>query len=78
MKYFVVLCDGMADYPIEELDGKTPMSVAHKPHMNWLAKHGQVGMVQTVAPGLKPGSDVANLSVLGYDPTLYYLSLIHI
>lgn len=72
MKYAVILCDGMADYKLEELGGKTPMTVAKKPHMNWLAAHGTVGMVRTVGEGLKPGSDVANLSVMGYAPKLYY------
>lgn len=72
MKYAVILCDGMADYPLPELDGKTPMTVADKPNMNRLAKHGRVGMVKTVGEGLKPGSDVANLSVIGYAPQLYY------
>ncbi len=72
MKYVVLLCDGMADYPLEELDGKTPMSCAKKPNMERLAKRSEVGLVKTVADGLKPGSDVANLSVLGYDPAIYY------
>lgn len=72
MKYVVLLCDGMADYPLAELDGKTPMTAAAKPHMNALAKDSLVGMVKTVADNLKPGSDVANLSVLGYDPAIYY------
>ena len=72
MKYAVVLCDGMADRPVELLGGKTPMSVAKKPNMNRLASCGEVGLVKTVADGLKPGSDVANLSVMGYDPAVYY------
>ncbi len=72
MKYIVLLCDGMADYPVEELGGKTPMSVAKKPHMEKLAASGEIGTVKTVADGLSPGSDVANLSVMGYDPFLYY------
>ncbi|SCH03691.1 cofactor-independent phosphoglycerate mutase [uncultured Ruminococcus sp.] len=72
MKHVVLLCDGMADYPLEQLNGKTPMAVAEKPNMNTLARFGMVGMVQTVADGFKPGSDVANLSVMGYDPKLYY------
>lgn len=54
MKHVVLLCDGMADYPLQELGGKTPMSVAHKPQMNRLAQFGTVGMVQTVADGFKP------------------------
>lgn len=72
MKYVVVLCDGMADYPVDSLGGKTPMSVAKKNMMNTLAQKSEVGLVKTVAEGLKPGSDVANLSVMGYDPAVYY------
>ncbi len=68
MKYVVVLYDGMADYPVPALGGKTPMMVANKPNFDMLAQKGEVGLVRTVAEGLKPGSDVANLSVLGYDP----------
>lgn len=72
MKYAVVLCDGMADYPVPALGGKTPMMVANKPNMDALAQKAEVGLVRTVAPGIKPGSDVANLSVLGYDPLRYH------
>lgn len=72
MKYVVVLCDGMADYPVPALGGKTPMMCADKPHIDALAKKAEVGLVRTVAPGMKPGSDVANMSVLGFDPTKYY------
>lgn len=72
MKYLVVLCDGMADYPVEELGGKTPLEAAETPTMNKLAKDAEVGLIKTVADGLKPGSDVANLSVLGYDPNECY------
>lgn len=72
MKYLVLLLDGMADYPVPELDGKTPMEVANKPNIDFLAKNGEVGLCKTVADGLKPGSDVANLSVLGYDPAVCY------
>ena len=72
MKYIVFLCDGMADYPIETLGGKTPLAVANNPNMNELARHGELGLVKTVAEHLSPGSDVANLSVLGYDPDVYY------
>ncbi|MCI8496635.1 MAG: phosphoglycerate mutase, partial [Clostridiales bacterium] len=72
MKYVVLLCDGMADYPLEELGGKTPMQAAAKPYMDSLAKRGTVGLVKTVADGLTPGSDVANLSVMGYDPLVCY------
>lgn len=72
MKYVVVLCDGMADYPVPALGGKTPMMCADKPHIDALAQKGEVGLVRTVAAGLKPGSDVANMSVLGFDPKKYY------
>lgn len=67
MKYFVMLCDGMADEPYEKLGGKTPMMLAKKPNMDALASKGEVGLVKTVQDGMKPGSDVANLSVLGYN-----------
>ncbi len=72
MKYIVVLGDGMADKPLDALGGQTPLQKAHKPMMDWLAKHGEVGLLQTIPKGLEPGSDTANLSVLGYDPRLYY------
>ncbi len=72
MKYVILLCDGMADTPLAELNNKTVMSVAKKPYMNNLAKHSEIGLVKTVADGLSPGSDVANLSVMGYDPKKYY------
>ena len=72
MKYVVVLCDGMADYPVPALGGKTPMMCADKPHIDALVQKGEVGLVRTVAAGLKPGSDVANMSVLGFDPKKYY------
>lgn len=67
MKYVTVLCDGMADMPSKTLDGKTPMELAHKPVMDKLARFGEVGMVRTVPHGMPAGSDVANLTVLGYD-----------
>lgn len=72
MKYVVLLCDGMADYPLKELDGETPMSKSITPNMDMLAKSSIIGLVKTVADGMKPGSDVANLSVLGYDPAVCY------
>ncbi len=72
MKYLVLLCDGMADTPNAALGGKTPMELANKPYMDMLAKKSQIGMCRTVADGLKPGSDVANLSVMGYDPLKSY------
>lgn len=72
MKYLVLLCDGMADTPNMVLGGKTPMELADKPLIDKLAKTSIVGMCRTVGEGLKPGSDVANLSVMGYDPYVCY------
>lgn len=72
MKYIVVLGDGMADYPIPQLDNKTPLQYAKKPNIDYFAKHGQVGLVRTVPEGIPPGSDAANLSVMGYNPKVYY------
>ncbi len=72
MKYILVLGDGMADWPIEELGGKTPLEVAHKPNMDQLSKSADLGLVHTVPLGLPAGSDVANLSVFGFDPRAYY------
>ncbi len=72
MKYAIILYDGMADYPVPALGGKTPMMVAKKPIFDSFARRGEVGLVKTVADGLKPASDIANLSVLGYDPKHYY------
>ncbi len=72
MKYAVVLYDGMADYPVPALDGKTPMMLAKKPLFDSLAKKAEVGLVKTVNDALKPGSDVANMSVMGFDPMKYY------
>lgn len=72
MKYIVVLCDGMADEPLEELGGKTPLEAAATPNMDRLAKASEIGMVRTVPEGMAPGSDTANLSVIGYDPKKYY------
>ena len=72
MRYLVILGDGMADRPVPELGGRTPLEAAHKPHMDWLAQHGEVGMAKTVPEGMPPGSDTANLSVMGYDPRTCY------
>lgn len=72
MKYIIVLGDGMADEPIGELDGKTPLEYADTPTMDELAPKSEIGMVHTIPPGMSPGSDTANLSVLGYDPRKYY------
>lgn len=72
MKYIVILGDGMSDYPVPELGNKTPLQVAKKPNIDRLAQYGQLGLVKTVPETLPPGSDVANLSVLGYEPEKYY------
>ena len=72
MKHLIVLYDGMSDTPVPALGGKTPMQVANKPIFDALGRDSEVGMVRTVAPGQKPGSDVANLSVLGYNPAACY------
>ena len=72
MKYVVLLGDGMADWPVDSLSGKTPLAYAKTPHMDRIAREGTLGLIDTVPGGLKPGSDVAILSVLGYDPAVCY------
>ncbi len=72
MKYVVILGDGMADAPSEKLNGKTPLEVAKKPNIDKICQMGEIGMVKTVPDGFSPGSDVANLSVMGYDPNKFY------
>lgn len=72
MKYAVILGDGMADEPLEELGGKTPLEYADTPNLDRLSKLSEIGLVHTIPEGMKPGSDTANLSVLGYDPKKYY------
>lgn len=72
MKYIVILGDGMADLPIESLDGKTPLEYAKTPTMDELAKVSEIGMTNMIPKGMKPGSDTANLGVMGYDPQKYY------
>lgn len=72
MKYVVVLGDGMADEPIKELGEKTPLQYAKTPNLDRLSKQAEIGMVHTIPEGMKPGSDTANLSVMGYDPEKYY------
>ena len=72
MKYVIVLGDGMADRPLEELQGMTPLEYAKTPVMDQLAAAGEIGTVHTIPDGMSPGSDTANLSVLGYDPKIYY------
>ena len=71
MKYVILLGDGMADYPIPELGGKTPLEYAHTPNMDRMAAEGVLGLIDTIPPGIKPGSDVANLTVLGYDAVAF-------
>jgi len=72
MKYAVVLGDGMADYRMPRLGHRTPLQYAHKPNIDYLAANGEIGIVRTIPEGLSPGSDTANLSVMGYDPKKYY------
>ena len=72
MKYIVLLCDGMADYPIEALQNKTPLEFAKTPAMDSIAPFSEIGLAKTVPCGMSPGSDVANLSVIGYNPADYY------
>jgi 2,3-bisphosphoglycerate-independent phosphoglycerate mutase len=72
MKYIILLGDGMPDYPIDELGGKTPLEYANTPNMDFIAKNGTTGCVKTIPDGFPPGSDVSNLSILGYDPAKYY------
>ena len=72
MKYIIVLGDGMADYPIEDLGGKTPLSYANTPVMDQMAAVSEVGLAKMIPDGMKPGSDTANLAVIGYNPRQYY------
>lgn len=71
-KCIILVGDGMGDYPLNELGGKTPLEVARTPNMDWLMCHGRVGMVTTIPESMEPGSDVANMSLLGYDPLKYH------
>ncbi len=72
MKYIILQGDGMADYPLESLGGKTPLEVAATPNMDWLAARGVFGLAHTIPEGFPPGSDVGNMSILGYDPAIYH------
>lgn len=71
-KYILLVGDGMGDYPLEELEGKTPLEVARTPNMDWLMCNGRPGTVRTIPETMEPGSDVANMSLLGYDPLKYH------
>ncbi len=72
MKYIIILGDGMPDYPLDELGGETPLEYARTPNLDLLARCGETGLAKTVPDELLPGSDVANLAVMGYDPSKYY------
>ena len=72
MKYVILICDGMADRPLEELGYRTPLEEASTPNMDLVAKNGENGLALTIPEGMPAGSDVANLSILGYDPRTYY------
>ncbi|MCL2565464.1 MAG: cofactor-independent phosphoglycerate mutase [Defluviitaleaceae bacterium] len=72
MKYIIILGDGMADRPVPELNNLTPLQKARKPNMDFIAKNGHMGLVRTIPKGMPPGSDTANLSVLGIDPVIYH------
>lgn len=72
MKYIVLIGDGMSDYPLEELNGRTPLEVAKIPNITYIAENGCVGKAMTVPRGMSPASDIANLSIIGYDPRKYY------
>jgi len=72
MKYIVVVGDGMADRPLRELGGRTPLQAADKPNMDWIASHGRSGLLRTVPRGMEPESDIAIMSILGYDPRRYH------
>lgn len=72
MKYIVLVCDGMSDYPLKELGERTPLEAARTPNMDFIARHGRLGRVKTTPNGFIPGSDVAQISIFGYDPNKYY------
>jgi 2,3-bisphosphoglycerate-independent phosphoglycerate mutase len=72
VKYIILQGDGMADYPLDVLGGKTPLEAARTPNMDWLAVHGVFGIAHVIPPGFPPGSDVGNMSIMGYDPAVYH------
>lgn len=71
-KYIILVGDGMGDYPHDLLDGRTPLEGSHTPHMDFIASKGLLGFTQTIPEGCEPGSDIANLSLMGYDPLIYH------
>ena len=72
MKYIILQGDGMADYPLDRLGGKTPLEAARTPNMDWLAARGTLGIAHVIPKGFPPGSDVGNMSIMGYDPAVYH------
>ena len=72
MKFIILQGDGMADYPLGVLGGKTPLEAARTPNMDWLAARGVFGLAHVIPKGFPPGSDVGNMSIMGYDPALYH------
>ena len=72
MKYIILQGDGMADYPLEVLGGRTPLQAARTPNMDWLAQHGVYGIAHVIPEGFPPGSDVGNMSIMGYNPAIYH------
>ncbi len=72
MKFIILQGDGMADYPLEVLDGRTPLEAARTPNMDWLAARGVFGLAHVIPKGFPPGSDVGNMSIMGYDPAVYH------
>ncbi|HEX9663500.1 MAG TPA: phosphoglycerate mutase, partial [Candidatus Binatia bacterium] len=72
MKYIILQGDGMADYPLEVLGGRTPLKAARTPNMDWLAQRGVFGLAHVIPDGFPPGSDVGNMSIMGYDPAVYH------
>ena len=72
IKLMLVVCDGLADRPVEELEGKTPLQYADYPNFDWFARNGICGIMDTIAPGVPPGSDTAHLALFGLDPFKVY------
>lgn len=76
MKYLIILGDGMSDEPLEQYGGKTPLQMAKKPHIDWLASNGNTGRLITVPETMHPGSEIANMAVLGYDVEHVYEAVV--